>query len=78
MFRNGGLTTSICGIFTSEKEKCQSDGKKKTGWAQTTFAQVVHYCSERTVTCEEISGIGPEHEGDKGGKREKAKKIKKE
>lgn len=30
------------------------------------------------MTCEEISGIGPENEGDKGGKREKAKKMKKE
>lgn len=52
--------------------------KKKAGLAQTTFAQAVHYCSEGTVTCEEISGMGPEHEGDKGGKKEKAKKIKKE
>ncbi len=72
------MTASICWILTSQKEKRWGDGGKKTGFAQTTFAQVVHYSSERTVTCEEISGTGLEHEGDKGEKKEKAKKIKKD
>lgn len=77
------MTTSICWIFSSEKEKKSNRHggdlkEKKAGLAQTTFAQAVHYCSEGTVTCEEIAGMGPEHEGDKGGKKEKAKKIKKE
>lgn len=67
--------------MTSQKEKrwrVDGGGGGGSGLAQTVFAQVVHYSSERTVTCEEISGIGPEYEGDKGEKEEKAKKIKKE
>lgn len=33
----------------------------------TTWAQVVHYCSQRTVTCEEISGMRRGH-GARGGR----------
>lgn len=45
--------------FRKRKDVERWGEKEKTGWAQTTFAQVIHYCSERTVTCEEISEIGP-------------------
>ena len=73
-------------LFSKRKSRPREmeEKKKKTGWAQTTFAQVVHYCSERTVTCEEISGIGPEHEARgrrteiKEERERKWKKIKKE
>lgn len=51
--------------------------RAKQGLAQTTFAQVVHYCSERTVTCEEISGMRPAHQGDKAGKEREGDKDKK-
>lgn len=83
-FKMGGRRHQYVGYSLQKKKKEGRDmgrikkKKKKAGLAQTTFAQAVHYCSEGTVTCEEISGMGPEHEGDKGGKKEKAKKIKKE
>lgn len=60
--------------FTKRKEV--ERWKTKAGLAQTTFAQVVHYCSERTVTCEEISGMEPAHEGDKAGKERESEKDK--
>lgn len=49
--------------------------KSKRGSAQTTFVQVVHYGGERgkTVTCEEISGMGPRGEEIKEGKKERKK-----
>lgn len=59
-----------------KKKRVREGWKTRTGLASTTFAQVVHYCSERTVTCEEIPGMGPAHEGNKVGKKERATKIK--
>lgn len=60
-------------MFPSENCKEVKRLKNKAG-----LAQAVHYRSERTVTCEEISGMGPEHRADKAREKKKARKIKSE
>lgn len=81
-FKDGGGRPpyiTACVLYSLHKKKRGREMERaKQGLAQTTFAQVVHYCSERTVTCEEISGMRPAHRGDKAGKERESDKDKKQ
>lgn len=65
-----------CVVYSlKKKENRDRDGKIKQVWHKQHL-QVVHYRSERTVTCEEISGMDLAHEGDKAGKEREREKDK--